>query len=62
MLRDMGKQNADMEEGKFNGYREEKRRIWIARRRLVQECVCSGRTRGVWLLVGDRLQREQPAR
>ena len=42
MLIDMGKQNADMEEGKFSGYREEKRRIWIAKRRLWQDCVCSG--------------------
>ena len=57
MLIERGKQNADMEEGKLNGYREEKRRIWVARRRLVRECVCSVRTRGVWLVVGDRPQR-----
>ena len=34
MLIDMGKQNADIEEGKFDGYREEKRRIWIAKSRI----------------------------
>ena len=41
---DMGKQNADMEEGKFSGYREEKRRIGIAKSRQWQDGVCSGGT------------------